>query len=188
MIRRQQLTELQRAALFDPPTDRRELLKTQLMIEIQGSRPDPTTRRSWPRLIAIGGALATATVLLGASLLGRVAEPAYAVERTHDGVHVSIRDARKLGGLSGRLDALGYSARVVPITVACSEAPATPMPSGLAVYVDSLGPNAANVDLIGGPLPAGKTVTLGIESNPHGVIIDGEVSAGHRTCFPMPNQ
>ncbi len=154
----------------------------------------PQRRRRAVGLIAVGTAVVGAAAALPVSgLLGQAA-PAYAVERTDRGVTLTIKDPTRLAGLAHALTAAGLPATVVPVTPKCNEPDASPPEPPYQIQVGQYGgpdgklSNWTSVDIIGPPVPAGKTAylafTIATVGRVKAVDVYAEISGQRRTCFP----
>jgi hypothetical protein len=167
------------------PVGRHRQLKDHLMREmLLDTKP---TRQ--PRITRKWAIAATATVVAGtiaAVVFAGSTTPAYAVERQANGALITIHDANRLDGLSAAAAGIGYPATVVPVSASCKEPQPAPIPAKYQIWVNKVSPTDTTVDVVGGPLPAGETLVLGITTTANSIMINGTITNHVPSCLPPP--
>jgi hypothetical protein len=152
--------------------------------------PPPTPVRNRRLVPLTAAAAATVAAVAGTvtviGLTGGGATPAYAVERNSDGVRITIRDTDHLSGLSQLLTKVGLPAKFVPISPTCAEPQPATLPRPYLLRLADEGHGGWALDILGPPLPPGKTAYLGLQRQEDGGLIRAEIGDGPRTCFPYP--
>lgn len=146
--------------------------------------PVPLRRRRLVPLTAAAAVTVAAATVTVFGLAGRGATPAYAVERDSDGVRITINDPDHLAGLSQLLTKAGLPAKFVPVSATCAEPQPATLPRPYVLRLDDEGHGGWALDILGPPLPPGKTAYLGLQRQEDGGLIRAEISDGPRTCFP----
>jgi hypothetical protein len=158
-----------------------------------GTAPAPAPiplrrRRLLPLTAAAGTVAAAAAAVTVLGLTGGGTTPAYAVERTADGVGITINDPDHLDGLPQKLAKAGLPTTIVPISASCTEPSSGRMLDPYQLSISPVG-RGLKYTILGPPLPAGETAYLGVlqRREPNGnltIRLEVEISGHPRTCFP----